>query len=74
MLSNMYSRSFFYLETITGTDSIEEQLRILNKSEEGLSVEAKEYLANLKSSVKSNLRGYKILYGKTAFKKYLQFL
>lgn len=59
------SIDFFYLETRTGTDSIEEQLRILNKSEEGLSAEAKEYLVNLKSSVRGNLRTYKILYGKS---------
>lgn len=59
------SIDFVYLETRTGTDSIEEQLRILNKSEEGLSTNAKEYLTNLKSSVRSNLRGYKILYGKS---------
>ena len=59
------SIDFVYLETRTGTDSIEEQLRILNKSEEGLSTNAKEYLTNLKSSVRSNLRGYKTLYGKS---------
>lgn len=66
-LANIENESidFSYLETRTGTDSIEEQLRILNKSEEGLSTNAKEYLANLKSSVKRNLRTYKILYGKS---------
>ena len=58
------SIDYFYLKTRTGTDSIEEQLRILNKSEEGLSAEADEYLTNLKSSVRTNLRVYKLQYGK----------
>lgn len=58
------SIDYFYLKTRTGTDSIEEQLRILNKSEDGLSAEADEYLTNLKSSVRTNLRGYKLQYGK----------
>ena len=40
-------------------------MKILNKSEEGLSTNAKEYLSNLKSSVRGNLRTYKILYGKS---------
>ena len=57
------SIDYFYIETRTGTDSIEEQLQILNKSEEGLSANAQEYLANLKSSVRSNLRTYKGIYG-----------
>ena len=34
------------------------------KKEEGLSADAKEYLVNLKSSVRTNLRGYKLQYGK----------
>lgn len=59
------SIDYFYIETRTGTDSIEEQLRILNKSEEGLSANAQEYLANLKTSVRCNLRGYKAEYGKS---------
>lgn len=59
------SIDYFYIETRTGTDSIEEQLRILNKSEEGLSANAQEYLANLKTSVRCNLRGYKAKYGKS---------
>lgn len=59
------SIDFYYIREMTKTDSIEEQLKILNKSEEGLSTNAKEYLANLKSSVRGNLRTYKILYGKS---------
>ncbi len=59
------SIDYFYLKTRTGTDSIEEQLRILDKSEEGLSTNAQEYLANLKTSVRCNLRGYKAEYGKS---------
>lgn len=59
------SIDYFYIETRTGTDSIEEQLRILNKSEEGLSANAQEYLANLKTSVRCNLKGYKAEYGKS---------
>ena len=58
------SIDYYYLKEITRTDSIEEQLRILNKSEEGLSAEANEYLVNLKSSVRTNLRWYKSQYGK----------
>lgn len=58
------SIDFYYLSEITRTDSIEEQLRILNKSAEGLSAEANEYLTNLKASVKTNLRWYKTQYGK----------
>lgn len=58
------SIDYYYLKEITGTDSIEEQLRILNEKEEGLSADAKEYLVNLKSSVRTNLRGYKLQYGK----------
>lgn len=58
------SIDYYYLKEITRTDSIEEQLRILNKSEEGLSAEANEYLVNLKSSVRTNLRWYKLQYGK----------
>ena len=59
------SIDYFYIETRTGIDSIEEQLRILNKSEEGLSANAQEYLVNLKTSVRCNLRGYKAEYGKS---------
>ena len=59
------SVDYYYIKTRTGTDSIEEQLRILNKSEEGLSANAQEYLANLKTSVRCNLRGYKAEYGKS---------
>lgn len=58
------SIDYYYLKEITRTDSIEEQLRILNKSEEGLSAKANEYLVNLKSSVRTNLRWYKSQYGK----------
>lgn len=58
------SIDYYYLKEITGTDSIKEQLRILNEKEEGLSADAKEYLVNLKSSVRTNLRGYKLQYGK----------
>ena len=59
------SIDYYYLEEMTGTDSIEEQLRILNQSEDGLSTKAREYLTNLKSSVRSNLRSYRIEYGKS---------
>ena len=58
------SIDFYYLREMTRTDSIEEKLRILNKSEEGLSAEANEYLTNLKSSVRTDLRWYKTQYGK----------
>lgn len=65
-LSNVEDESidYYYLREMTRTDSIEEQLRILNKSEEGLSAEAREYLVNLKSGVRTNLRWYKLQYGK----------
>lgn len=65
-LSNIEDESidYYYIEEMTRTDSIKEQLRILNKSEEGLSAEAREYLVNLKSSVRTNLRWYKLQYGK----------
>lgn len=65
-LSNVEDESidYYYLREMTRTDSIEEQLRILNKSEEGLSAEARKYLVNLKSGVRTNLRWYKLQYGK----------
>lgn len=52
-----------YILVATKTDSIEEKIKILNVSEENLSQNAKERLEFAKQSIKSNLRGYKTLYG-----------
>lgn len=52
----------YYLTRHSETDSIKEKIKILEINEEGLSIEAKQRLNNVKYVIKSNLRTYSTLY------------
>lgn len=54
----------YYITSVTGTDAIEEKLRLLNYENNNLSARAKEELDYAKEVIKSHLRTYKTLYGK----------
>lgn len=51
-----------YITAFTGTDAINEKVKILNQTSDGLSQESAERLEYIKDSIKSNLRIYKTLY------------
>lgn len=49
----------FYISNFTGTDAINEKMKLLNASSDGLSYERKEYMNNVKQTIKSELLSYK---------------
>lgn len=49
----------FYISDFTGTDAINEKIKLLNASSDGLSYERKEYMNNVKQTIKSELLSYK---------------
>ena len=49
----------FYISNCTGTDAINEKIKILNVSSDGLSYERKEYMNNIKQIIKNDLQAYK---------------
>lgn len=53
----------YYITEATGTDAIKEKIKILNQDDSKLSYEKKEHLKNIQEIIKSNLRGYKVMYG-----------
>lgn len=58
-----HSIDIYYITSATGTDAIEEKLRLLNYEGNNLSASAWEELDYAKEVIKSHLRTYKTLYG-----------
>lgn len=58
----------FYISDCTGTDAINEKIKLLNASSEGLSYERKEYMNNIKQTIKNELLSYKNKYKHQDFK------
>ena len=52
----------YYIVHYTGIDAIDAKLKLLNASTDGLSNESKEYMNNVKTTIKNNINGYKICY------------
>lgn len=50
----------YYITAFTGTDSVNELIRLLEKDESVLSYERREYMQNVKAKVRSHLRTYKL--------------
>lgn len=58
----------FYISNCTGTDAINEKIKLLNASSDGLSYERKEYMNNIKQTIKNELSSYKNRYERQEFK------
>ena len=58
----------FYISNCTGTDAINEKIKLLNAGSEGLSYERKEYMNNIKQTIKNELLSYKKRYERQEFK------
>ena len=58
----------FYISNFTGTDAINEKIKLLNASSNGLSYERKEYMNNIKQTIKNELLTYKNKYKYQDFK------
>ena len=52
----------YYIVHYTGIDAIDAKLKLLNASTDELSNERKEYMNNVKTTIKNNINGYKICY------------
>ena len=57
----------FYISNCTGTDAINEKLKLLNASSDGLSYDRKEYMNNVKQTIKNELLSYKNRYARQEF-------
>lgn len=58
----------FYISNCTGTDAINEKIKLLNASSDGLSYERKEYMNNIKQTIKNELSSYMNRYERQDFK------
>lgn len=54
----------YYITAFTGTDSVNELIRLLDVDETVLSYERRQYMENVKTNVRNHLRTYKTIYSK----------